>query len=204
VDQSTKTEIEPTGADPTEVQPSAELEIEPDVWVGIGASAGGLEALRGLVRNLPPNAAATYIVVQHMAPQHRSMLSQIIGRETRLSVLDITDNLKPKANTLYITPPNSNLIVENGHLRLVEPSREPAAPKPSVDVFLESLSAAKRSNAVGIVLSGTGSDGSHGIREIRKRGGVTIAQAASIWSCRRRRSGPSSPRSFKRRGTSIP
>ncbi len=176
MDQSTKTEIEPTGADPTEVQPSAELEIEPDVWVGIGASAGGLEALRGLVRNLPPNAAATYIVVQHMAPQHRSMLSQIIGRETRLSVLDITDNLKPKANTLYITPPNSNLIVENGHLRLVEPSREPAAPKPSVDVFLESLSAAKRSNAVGIVLSGTGSDGSHGIREIRKRGGVTIAQ----------------------------
>jgi two-component system, chemotaxis family, CheB/CheR fusion protein len=145
-------------------------------WVGIGASAGGLEALRGLVRNLPKNLSATYIVAQHMAPQHKSMLSEIIGRDIQLKVVDVTDNVTPKSNTVYITPPNANVIVEKGKLRLVDPSREPAAPKPSVDMFFKSLARELGEQAVGIILSGTGSDGAKGIIAIGAAGGITIAQ----------------------------
>lgn len=147
-----------------------------DFWVGLGASAGGLEALRGFVRNLPKNLPATYIVAQHMAPHHNSMLPEIIGRETDFDVVHVTDKLSPRSNTVYITPPNRDLVIEKGRLRLIEPSREPAAPKPSVDRFLRSLAEAKKDRAIGIVLSGTGSDGAHGIRAVRALGGITIAQ----------------------------
>jgi two-component system, chemotaxis family, CheB/CheR fusion protein len=145
-------------------------------WLGIGASAGGLEALRGFVRNLPLHTQATYILAQHMAPQHKSMLTEIIGRDIEISVQDVTDKLKPLANVIYITPPNRNLVVEGDMLRLIDPSKEPAAPKPSVDVFFSSLAKAKGSASVGIILSGTGSDGAKGIREIKTAGGITIAQ----------------------------
>jgi len=145
-------------------------------WIGIGASAGGLEALRGLVRNLPPNIPATYIVAQHMAPQHKSMLTEIIGRDISLKVVDVTDNVVPRPNVIYITPPNRNVIVEGGKLRLVDPTREPAAPKPSVDAFFKSLAAAHGAFSIGVILSGTGSDGAIGAAAINAAGGVMICQ----------------------------
>ncbi len=147
-----------------------------EFWVGIGASAGGLEALRSFVRNLSGDTGASYIVAQHMAPHHRSMLSEITGRETELPVLDVVDRLVPKPDTIYITPPNHNIVFEKNRLRLIDPSPEPAAPKPSVDRFFSSLAEAKGERAIGIILSGTGSDGAQGMRAIRAAGGVTVAQ----------------------------
>ncbi len=149
---------------------------EAKFWVGFGASAGGLEALRRLARNLRDKMAATYIVAQHMAPHHKSMLTEIIGRETSLTVADVTDNLLPKPNVIYITPPNQNIVVEKNRLRLVDPSKEPGAPQPSVDTFLKSLAVSKKEFAVGIILSGTGSDGAKGMASVRAHGGITIAQ----------------------------
>lgn len=111
-----------------------------------------------------------------MAPHHKSMLSEIIGRETDIAVLDVKDGLVPKPNTIYITPPNQNIVVEGNKLRLIAPSKEPGAPKPSVDIFLKSLAEEKGENAVGIILSGTGSDGSRGIAAINQHGGIAIAQ----------------------------
>lgn len=111
-----------------------------------------------------------------MAPHHKSMLSEIIGRETDIPVLDVKDGLIPKPNTLYITPPNQNIIVEGNKIRLVAPNTEPGAPKPSVDVFFKSLAEEKGNYAVGIILSGTGSDGAKGITAIKQNGGITIAQ----------------------------
>ncbi|MEM6537283.1 MAG: chemotaxis protein CheB, partial [Pseudomonadota bacterium] len=146
------------------------------LWVGVGSSAGGLEALRELARGLPADANATYIVVQHMAPQHKSMLSELIGRETHLPVSDITNGLRPAPNQIYVTPPNSDVFVVDGELRLVEPSFEPGAPKPSVDRFFRSLAEQIGKRAIGVVLSGTGSDGAYGIEAIRAGGGITIAQ----------------------------
>lgn len=145
-------------------------------WVGIGASAGGLEALRLLSHHLPENVGATYIVTQHMAAQHKSMLTDLVGRETALPVETITDGLRPKPNTIYITPPNQDLVVEGDTLKLCEPSKEPGAPKPSVNRFFRSLATERRERSIGVILSGTGSDGAYGIQAIRAAGGITIVQ----------------------------
>ncbi|MEO0386096.1 MAG: chemotaxis protein CheB [Pseudomonadota bacterium] len=147
-----------------------------DYWVGIGASAGGLEALRALMRNLPKDLRATYIIAQHMAPHHRSMLPEIIQRETDLEVVNVIDDLIPQPNKVYITPSNHDIVIAENRVRLVAPSEEPSSPKPSVDRFLATLAKAKGDHAIGIILSGTGSDGSQGIRHIRAGGGITIAQ----------------------------
>lgn len=145
-------------------------------FVGIGASAGGLEALRMLVSNLEHLADATLIVVQHLSPQHRSMLVDLISRETKLSVKEAADGESPRVNTIYITPPNSNIFYEQGRLRLRAPVTT-IGPKPSVDLFLESLADEVGDQSVGIILSGTGSDGARGIKAIRAAGGITMSQA---------------------------
>ncbi|MFK7944944.1 MAG: chemotaxis protein CheB, partial [Paracoccaceae bacterium] len=145
-------------------------------WVGIGASAGGLEALREVVRNLEPTIGAIYVVLQHMSPQHKSLLTELIGRETSLDVVEITDGIAPQPNTIYISPPNHDVVISSGRLRLQDPSQEPAAAKPSVDRFFQSLAETMGVRAIGIILSGTGSDGSQGVRAVRAAGGITIAQ----------------------------
>ena len=147
--------------------------------VGIGASAGGLEAIRELVKNLPVDIDACYVVVQHMSPQHRSLLTTLIDRETHLDVVDIDDGIVPKANTIYVTPPNNDVIYRDGMLNLQTPNREIATPKPSVDRFFISIAESAGERAVGIVLSGTGSDGAYGVQAIRGAGGITITQDES-------------------------
>ena len=145
-------------------------------WVGIGSSAGGLEAIRGFVRELNPAHNAIYIVAQHMAPYHKSLLSEIIGRETELPVVEVTQDLVPQVGTVYITPPNHDVVVEENRILLKPPSKQPASPKPSVDVLFTSLAKAKREFAVGAIFSGTGSDGAQGIVAINEAGGITVAQ----------------------------
>ncbi|HMV04963.1 MAG TPA: EAL domain-containing protein [Accumulibacter sp.] len=143
--------------------------------VGIGASAGGLEALSLLLPGLPKNLGLTYVVVQHLSPTYRSMMSQLLGRETTMPVKDIEDGALPEANTVYITPPNRNLTLLGGCFRLVEPARE-SMPKPSVNRFFASLAEEIGESTIGIILSGTGSDGAAGIHAIKAAGGFTFAQ----------------------------
>jgi two-component system CheB/CheR fusion protein len=145
-------------------------------WVGIGASAGGLEALRKVIQLIGLDIDATYIVAQHMAPHHRSLLTSIIARETSLPVIELDEDIEPARAVVYITPPNANIRVEDGMLRLSEPSQEVGIPKPSVDVFLSSMAAELGGRAVGVILSGTGSDGADGIKSVRQHGGITVAQ----------------------------
>lgn len=144
--------------------------------VGVGASAGGLEAIRELVKNLPDNVAATYVIVQHMSPRHKSLLTKLIGRETELNVIEIESGTVPEANTVYVTPPNHDIVLRNGILQLQTPSTAAAAPSPSVDRFFISVAEDAGERAVGIVLSGTGTDGAYGIQAIRAAGGISIAQ----------------------------
>lgn len=144
--------------------------------VGIGASAGGLEAIRELAKNLPQEIRASYVVVQHMSPQHKSLLTTLIDRETHLTVVELSDATAPEANVIYVTPPNNDVVFRSGKLVLQVPSQEAAAPKPSVDRFFISLAEGLGERAVGIVLSGTGSDGAYGVQAIRAAGGITIAQ----------------------------
>jgi two-component system CheB/CheR fusion protein len=144
--------------------------------VGIGASAGGLEALRALFGSLkttPRNMA--FVVVQHLAPLHRSRLVELIASTTKLPVEEVQDGMAPATGVIYITPPNANLISQGGRLRL---RGTELGPKPSVDTFFRSLASDIGPRAIGIVLSGTGSDGALGIQAIRAAGGITLAQSA--------------------------
>ncbi len=153
----------------------AEIDNKP-FWVGIGASAGGLEAMRELVKNLVDNIGAIYVIVQHMSPQHKSLLTELIARETSLDVVEITDGVAPKPDTIYVVPPNNDVVIRGQRLLLQPPGGGVASPKPSVDRFFRSMAEAVADRAIGVVLSGTGSDGAYGIQAVRAAGGITIAQ----------------------------
>ena len=143
--------------------------------VGIGASAGGLEALSKLIGALPTDLGLAYAVIQHLSPTHRSMMAQLLGRETAMAVKEITSGMVPEPNVIYVTPPSSNMVLRDGRFILQDEPRH-ASPKPSVNAFFSSLAAEKGEDAIGVVLSGTGSDGAVGLREIKAVGGFTFAQ----------------------------
>lgn len=144
--------------------------------VGIAASAGGLEAVSLLVQKLPRSAPAIYIIAQHMSPTHKSVLTSLIVSETTLPVVELEAEVTPEAGTIYVTPPNTDVVFEGGKLRLRNPAGHPATPKPSADRLFKSMAEECGEDCVGIVLSGTGSDGSYGVQSIRESGGITIAQ----------------------------
>ncbi|MEM6602741.1 MAG: chemotaxis protein CheB, partial [Pseudomonadota bacterium] len=145
-------------------------------WVGVGASAGGLEAIRELIKHFPENANnITCIIAQHLSPKYQSMMVQILERETTIPVVEVKDGTVPKARTIYITPPNCDIIVKDKILRLRELTEE-HRPKPSVDLFFSTMAEELGERAIGVIISGTGSDGSHGVKAIRAAGGMSIAQ----------------------------
>lgn len=143
---------------------------------GIGASAGGLEALTLLIGALPSGLNCSFAIVQHLSPHYRSMMVELIARETGMRVKAVENGEVPLPGVIYIAPPKWNLLLRNGAFVLVEP-RPDLGPKPSVNLFLKSLSDEKGEYAIGVVLSGTGSDGAVGIRAIKANGGITFAQA---------------------------
>lgn len=151
-------------------------EIEPPHYiVGIGASAGGLEALRSFFGAIKEPIHMSYIVVQHLAPAHRSRLVELIAHSTTVQVREVEEGMRPEPGVAYITPPNKDIFLEKGVLRLRPPHMQ-VGPKPSIDEFFKSLAFDAGRSAIAIVLSGTGSDGSHGIRFVKAEGGIVIAQ----------------------------
>ena len=158
-------------------KPGTRVTDRPKYFVGVAASAGGLEAVSALVQNLPQDANAVYVLAQHMSPNHKSLLTSLIARETKLPVVELGDeDIVPQPNTFYMTPPNHDVSLENGKLGLRSPSKHAAPPKPSADRLFKSIAAECGEYCVGIVLSGTGSDGSYGVQAMREAGGITIAQ----------------------------
>jgi two-component system CheB/CheR fusion protein len=154
----------------------ASTEAKRPFFVGIGSSAGGLEALTLLLPGLPTGLGLRYVVVQHMSPTHRSMMVQLLGRISSMEVLDVTHGCIPEPDKVYVTPPNTNVALnEDGSLHLMEPPPE-TVPKPSVNVFFTSLAEVVGDRAIGVVLSGTGSDGAVGLHAIKAAGGFSFAQ----------------------------
>jgi two-component system, chemotaxis family, CheB/CheR fusion protein len=143
--------------------------------IGIGASAGGLEALQKLVGSLDPAWPLSFIVAQHLSPSHNSMLTELLSRSTRLSVRELNDNQIPQPGTIYIIPPNTDAILSEGAIRLFAPENA-IGPKPSVDRLFLSLAKELGSRSVGVILSGTGRDGANGLREIKNVKGIAIVQ----------------------------
>ncbi len=146
--------------------------------VGIGASAGGLEAFTQLLKTLPHDTGMGFVLVQHLDPQHESALAQILSRATSLPVREITDNQPVQPNHIYVIPRDTNLSIERGVLKL-GPRDKGRAPHRPIDSFFESLSQDQRERAIGVVLSGTGSDGTLGLEAIKAEGGITFAQDES-------------------------
>ena len=145
--------------------------------VGIGASAGGLAALEQFFSAMQAdtNLGMAFVVVQHMAPAHKSMLAEIIRRYTRMEVYDVKDGMAVKPDCVYIIQPNRDMIIMDGILHLMEPAETHGHRMP-IDSFFRSLASYRQNRAIGIVLSGTGSDGTHGIRAIKAEGGILMAQ----------------------------
>ncbi|PYJ22232.1 MAG: chemotaxis protein CheR, partial [Verrucomicrobia bacterium] len=141
--------------------------------VGIGGSAGGFEAAMELLRHLPPRTGMAFVVVQHLDPHHASRLANLLGKATAMPVSEIAGTTSPKPNTVYVQPPNKCVIAKNGALTLV---RRTERLNVAIDHFFESLAEAYGPHAIGIVLSGTGSDGTAGLRAIKAAGGLTLAQ----------------------------
>jgi two-component system CheB/CheR fusion protein len=144
--------------------------------VGIGASAGGLAAFEAFFSAMPDaEPGMAFVLVQHLAPDHKSILSELVRRYTSMKVFDAEDGMRVQANCAYIIPPNRDMAVLNGALHLLEPAA-PRGLRLPIDFFFRSLAQDRHDRAIGIVLSGTGSDGTLGARAIKGEGGMVMAQ----------------------------
>ena len=143
--------------------------------VGIGASAGGLEAMEDFFRHMPPNSGIAFVVVSHQHAGHVSLLPNLLSKCTTMPVVEATDGMEVEANGVYLAPGGSNLAILHGTLHLMEPDSKERIPLP-IDYFFRSLAEDRKQGAVGIILSGTGTDGTVGLRAIKDESGMTIVQ----------------------------
>src|SRR3954447_16281547 len=143
---------------------------------GVGASAGGIEAVSALLQGLPNNPGFAVVIVQHQEPRRISGIAQILGRATSLPVIEVHQNEEVLADHIYIAPPFADVTITGGVLHLGTPETRAAMP---IDLFFESLAEDQGSRAIGIVLSGADSDGSRGTKAIKAEGGITFAQDES-------------------------
>ena len=143
--------------------------------VGIGASAGGLEALVHFLENVPLASGLAYVVIQHLDPTYKGMLPELLQRATPMAVFQVTDHLEVKPNCVYVIPPNKDMSMLHGHLHLLEPAA-PRGLRLPIDFFFRSLAEDQREMAIGVILSGMGSDGTLGLRAIKEKAGLTLVQ----------------------------
>ena len=156
----------------TKMQPPAAVQNFP--IVGIGASAGGLDAFKRLLKAIPESSGMAYVLVQHLDPSHESILPEILQRFTKIPVFEITEDIHIAPDHIYIIPSNKILTSTDGVLKLTP--REKKILNFSIDIFFTSLADVHKEFAVGVVLSGTGSDGTLGLKAIKEHGGISIAQ----------------------------
>ena len=143
--------------------------------VGIGASAGGLNALKEFFRHVPEDSGLAYVVVVHLSPEHKSMLAELLQANVKMPVTQVTKTQHLEANHVYVIPPKSNLSTIDTHLRLSE-LEEKRIDRAPIDHFFRTLAKTHDGSAIGIILTGTGSDGTLGMKEIKEKGGLTIVQ----------------------------
>ncbi|MGD1921360.1 MAG: chemotaxis protein CheB, partial [Pleurocapsa sp.] len=155
----------------------------PDLFVvGIGASAGGLNALDELFDRLPADSGAAFVVIQHLSPDYKSLMKELLERQTQMNVYRIEEGMELQPNSVYLIPPGQNLTVEGENLRL-EKRKQSQNDRYElnfpIDLFFESLAKSYGEKAIGVILSGSGSDGTEGLKAIKRGGGITLVQEAS-------------------------
>ena len=159
-------------AEPVAVTRGQELDA---TIVAIGASAGGIEALTELMTHLPADTGMGFVLVQHLDPKHHSILTELLGRKTAMSVTEVSEGVPVAPNHVYVIPPNASMTISDHTLHL-GPREESHGAHMSVDHFMRSLAEQKGNRAIGVILSGSGSDGTLGMGEIQAHGGMTFAQ----------------------------
>jgi two-component system, chemotaxis family, CheB/CheR fusion protein len=153
--------------------------LSPNIFpvVGIGASAGGLDAFKKLIKAIPEDSGMAFVLVQHLDPKHESMLPELLQKVTNIPVLEISDDIKVQPNHIYIIPSNKMMIANDGVLQLSPRTAKKNERNLPVDLFFTSLAEVHQSHSIGVVLSGTASDGTKGLKAIKDHGGITLAQS---------------------------
>lgn len=144
--------------------------------VAIGASAGGLETFKNFFDAMPPDSGLTFVLIQHLDPDHASMTAQLLARHSLMTVVELEDQTRLQANHVYVNPPNKELSLNGGVISLLDQPERHGVRLP-IDFFLRSLAEDQRENAIAIIMSGSGTDGTLGIKAIKDWGGVVIAQS---------------------------
>lgn len=155
--------------------PVATLQDSPVTVVGIGASAGGLEALSEFFRHVPAKTGVAYMIVQHLSPTHGSILAELLAKHATIPIREAADGERIAVDRAYVIAPDTKMTLTDGHLKLVprDPNVRPPLP---IDALFRSLADVQESRTIGVILSGTGSDGALGVRAIRGAGGITFVQ----------------------------
>ena len=149
--------------------------LAPSHYVGIGASAGGLEAIEEFFKNMSPNSGLAFIVVQHLSPDYKSLMGELLAKHTEMPIYRAEDGMKVETNSIYLIPPKNNLTIFHGKLLLSEQDYTRGVNLP-IDIFLKSLADDQGQKSIAIILSGTGSDGTRGVRAIKESGGMVMVQ----------------------------
>lgn len=149
--------------------------MNPVPIVGVGASAGGLDAFRQLLEALPADTGLAYVLVQHLDPHHESLLANILSKSTSMPVSEVKSDVPVEANRIYIVPPSRDIVLAEGILKLVPRTKTGGQHMP-IDYFLRTLAAVQGSRAIGVILSGMASDGTLGLKAIKAEGGIAFAQ----------------------------
>ena len=144
--------------------------------IGIGASAGGLDAFKSFFENSAADTGMGFVLVQHLSPDYKSMLAELLAKATAMDVIEATDGVAVKANCVFVIPPDATMTIADGRLKIVKPA-PPREHRRPIDTFFQSLAEDQGENAVCIILSGTGSDGTLGVAAIKEHGGLTLAQS---------------------------
>ena len=146
--------------------------------VGIGASAGGLETIGTFLSNMSPDSGIAFVIIQHLSPQHKSIMAELLAKHTHMAVMEIEDGMRLSPACVYLNPPDKNVAIFNRSLHLMEPVRSGPVNMP-IDFFFRSLSEDRKEKAIGIIVSGTASDGTLGIKAIKGEGGMVMVQDPS-------------------------
>lgn len=160
---------------PPAVEDRAEVS-SPPIIVGVGASAGGLEAFTELLSHLPDDIGMAFVLIQHLDPSHESHLTELLSKASKMPVSEVKGETRARANQVYVIPPRCNLVISAGVLQT--PPRPATGRNMPIDSFFRALAADRGSKALGVILSGTASDGTLGLQAIKAAGGVTFAQEA--------------------------
>src|SRR5215831_9720836 len=162
--------------DSSEEGPSLPPDRKNDLLIAaVGASAGGIEAFTELMSNLATDTGMAFVLVQHLDPEHHSMLTELLSKKTGMRVKEVTNGMTVEPNHVYVIPPNATMSISNHTLQLA-PRGDSRALHMSIDHFMRALAEEQGNRAIGVILSGSGTDGTAGLAEIQAHGGVTFAQ----------------------------